>query len=95
MSIQLGKNLCQLVRKIQLESVRYHRVIPMPDPMPYTTAIWRKRYPYRNRTQFEVTHDEVYTKDMQLKTLEERRQGKEILSWINIFFSIGFLRLKK
>jgi hypothetical protein len=48
----------------------------MPDPMPYTTAIWRKRFPYRNRTQFEVTHDEVYTKDMQLKTLEERRQGK-------------------
>ena len=45
--------------------------------MPYTTAIWRKRFPYRHRTQFEVTHDEVYTKDMHLKTLEERRQGED------------------
>lgn len=77
MSNQLGKNLFKFVRKIQLESVRYHRVTPLPDPMPYTTAIWRKRYPFRNRSQFEVTHDEVYTKDMQLKTLDERRQGKK------------------
>jgi hypothetical protein len=53
----------------------------MPDPMPYTTAIWRKRVPYRDRTQFEVTHDEVYTKDMELKTLEERRKGKNKISY--------------
>lgn len=93
MSIQFGRNLCKIVHKIQWESVRYHRVIPMPDPMPYTTAIWRKRNPYRNRTQFEVTHDEVYTKDMQLKTLEERRQGKTI-DFINrrFFYSCLFLK---
>ncbi|CAF3063354.1 unnamed protein product [Rotaria sp. Silwood2] len=76
MSIIIRKNLLKLVWNIQLESIRHHRVIPMPDPMPYTTAIWRKRFPYRNKTQFEVTHDEVYRKDMQLKTLEERRHGK-------------------
>ncbi|CAF4352393.1 unnamed protein product [Rotaria magnacalcarata] len=76
MSIIARKNLLKLAWNIQLKSVRHHRVIPMPDPMPYTTAIWRKRYPYRHKTQFEVTHDEVYTKDMELKTLEERRQGK-------------------
>ncbi len=90
MSFIIRKNLLKLVSNIQLESIRYHRVIPMPDPMPYTTAIWRKRFPYRNKTQFEVTHDEVYTKDMQLKTLEERRQGKEkFQQTINsiIFFS--------
>ncbi|CAF3979326.1 unnamed protein product [Rotaria magnacalcarata] len=74
MSIIARKNLLKLAWNIQLKSVRHHRVIPMPDPMPYTTAIWRKRYPYRHKTQFEVTHDEVYTKDMELKTLEERRQ---------------------
>ncbi|CAF1119561.1 unnamed protein product [Rotaria sp. Silwood1] len=73
MSIIIRKNILVLTWNIQLKSVRHHRVIPMPDPMPYTTAIWRKRFPYRNKTQFEVTHDEVYTKDMQLKTLEERR----------------------
>ncbi len=90
MSFIIRKNLLKLVSNIQLESIRHHRVIPMPDPMPYTTAIWRKRFPYRNKTQFEVTHDEVYTKDMQLKTLEERRQGKEkFQQTINsiIFFS--------
>jgi hypothetical protein len=76
MSIIIRKNLLKLAWNSQLKSVRHHRVIPMPDPMPYTTAIWRKRFPYRNKTQFEVTHDEVYTKDMHLKTLEERRQGK-------------------
>jgi hypothetical protein len=77
MSIIIRKNLLKLVWNIQLECVRHHRVIPMPDPMPYTSAVWRKRFPYRNKTQFEVTHDEVYTKDMHLKTLEERRQGKQ------------------
>ena len=76
MSIIIRKNLFKLVWNIQLKSVRHHRVIPLPDPMPYTTAIWRKRFPHRNKTQFEVTHDEIYTKDMQFKTLEERRQGK-------------------
>ena len=76
MSIIIRKNLLKIISNIQLESVRHHRVIPMPDPMPYTTAIWRKRVPYRDRTQFEVTHDEVYTKDMELKTLDERRKGK-------------------
>ncbi|CAF3728779.1 unnamed protein product [Adineta steineri] len=74
MSIIIRKNLFKLLSNIQIECVRHHRVISMPDPMPYTTAIWRKRFPYRNKTQFEVTHDEVYTKDMQYKTLEERRQ---------------------
>jgi len=82
MSIIIRKNLLKLVWNIQLECVRHHRVISMPDPMPYTTAIWRKRFPYRNKTQFEVTHDEVYTKDMQLKTLEERRQGKQKLKYL-------------
>ena len=75
MSMILRKNLFRLITSIQIESIRHHRVIPMPDPMPYTTAIWRKRFPFRNKTQFEVTHDEIYTKDMQLKTLDERRQG--------------------
>ena len=51
-------------------------VILVPDPMPYNTAIGRKRFPYQHRTQFEVTHDEVYTKDMHLETWEERRQGE-------------------
>ena len=77
MSIVLRSNLFGLIGNIQLRCVRHHRVIPMPDPMPYTSAIWKKRFPYRSRTQFEVTHDEVFTKDMQLKTLEERRHGKE------------------
>lgn len=76
MSVILRRNLLKLTDSIQLMSVRHHRVIPMPDPMPYTTAIWRKRFPYRNQTQFEVTHDEVYTKDMELKSLEERRRGE-------------------
>lgn len=76
MSMIARTTLLRLVGTVQRESVRHHRVIPLPDPMPYTTAIWRKRFPYRNRTQFEVTHDEVYTKDMHLKTLEERRQGE-------------------
>lgn len=72
----LQRNLLKTFGQIQRECVRHHRVIPLPDPMPYTTAIWRKRNPYRNQTQFEVSHDEVFTKDMELKTLEERRQGK-------------------
>lgn len=70
----LQRNLLKTLGQIQRECVRHHRVIPLPDPMPYTTAIWRKRNPYRNQTQFEVSHDEVFTKDMELKTLEERRQ---------------------
>lgn len=78
MSIFLRKTLLtKVISNIQLEYVRHHRVIPLPDPMPYTTAVWRKRFPFRHKTQFEVTHDEVYTKDMQLKTLDERRQGKK------------------
>ena len=79
MSFIMKRNLLKLADKVQLNFVRHHRVIPIPDPMPYTTAVWRKRYPYRNRTQFEVNHDEIYTKDMQLKQLEERRQGRKLV----------------
>ena len=77
MLIIVQRNLLKTFRQIQRECVRHHRVIPLPDPMPYTTAIWRKRFPYRNQTQFEFSHDEVFTKDMELKSLEERRHGKQ------------------
>ncbi|CAF0913965.1 unnamed protein product [Didymodactylos carnosus] len=76
-SLQHWSILCRLVGssvKINQNFIRHARVIPIPDPMPYTTAIWRKRYPYRHRGQFEVHHDETYTKDMELKTLAERKK---------------------